>query len=677
MSKNKSKQVVHGLWIGKTIPPIGVLCMKSFIDNGYEFNLWLYDTLNILLPKEVVERDANEIIPSKDVFCYQDGINKGSYAGFSDIFRAKLLFLQGGIYTDLDVTSLQSFDIEEEYLFRYNKAIGCMGNFMKAPKGAPIMEKYYNDLIKVVNSKNSLWQLPIELLYKNICDFNLTNYIKDISHEDNINVVYPYLRENKPFPKEWKIVHWCNESFRLNNINHYSFPTNSTINQLFNQYKVYKHFSLLQRFKANLKFFKEKTIFNIKHFVNRNHLLFISITLFFFKIFSPFLNKKSIKKENFKKILIIGWYGTETAGDKLILKNILSNLFQINKSCECDISSSNVKYTQQTLQEIGYNNVGVIISSIKSLIPKIKNYDYIIIGGGPLMEDIEIYRWLLVFIKAKFHKIPTIIWGCGIATIHSSRIKKIITLLGTYSDLIMVRDKESLLYLPKKTHSKTYITADPAIGNEIEVCSKKEFSVENLEIGVVIRTWHQNYFNLKNKNSFDVETKKYHNELIKMITELNSIYKPVFHFFPMHILYNENDVQLMEQLFKNIKFNKVPIYHKNITSPHNILNIYQQFDFLIGMRFHSIIFSIISNKPFIGIDYDAQKGKIFRLCNRIGFDKQVINILDFTSDKIIQKIDFIINNYSQLQNDLFNENQKLKEFESKNKFYFEQFLHPN
>ena len=50
-------------------------------------------------------------------------------------------------------------------------------------------------------------------------------------------------------------------------------------------------------------------------------------------------------------ILITGWYGTETQGDKAILSGILSLLKKNIDNVAIYIHSTNIFYTEQTLKE--------------------------------------------------------------------------------------------------------------------------------------------------------------------------------------------------------------------------------------------------------------------------------------------------------------------------------------
>lgn len=78
------------------------MCAKSFINNGYDLQVWTYGRETINIPGANT-RDAREILPESMVF-----LNRaGSYAGFSDLFRYSVLCACGGLYVDTDVVALK------------------------------------------------------------------------------------------------------------------------------------------------------------------------------------------------------------------------------------------------------------------------------------------------------------------------------------------------------------------------------------------------------------------------------------------------------------------------------------------------------------------------------------------------------------------------------------------
>jgi len=89
-------------WAYGGIGKMETICIKSFLKNGFNLNIWTYGDNEINI-EGVSIRNAREIIPESSVF-----LNKaGSYASFSDLFRYSLLCLYGGLWVDTDVVALK------------------------------------------------------------------------------------------------------------------------------------------------------------------------------------------------------------------------------------------------------------------------------------------------------------------------------------------------------------------------------------------------------------------------------------------------------------------------------------------------------------------------------------------------------------------------------------------
>lgn len=219
---NNSNKIVHGLWIGSHLSIIELLCLQSFIDQGHEFHLWLYDSLETEPPKEVVVCDASLIIPRDKVFCYkypnQFGHGKGSYAGFSDIFRYKLLYEKGGWWSDMDVICLKRFDFDEEYVFRNHHDFPVIGNIMKCPPMSELMKACYEEAVIAVSSENTNWNLPIIILNKHIAANNLNKHIKNFTNPDDWRFVRKLIYRKPKIAAGWYAIHLLNEEWRKNNM---------------------------------------------------------------------------------------------------------------------------------------------------------------------------------------------------------------------------------------------------------------------------------------------------------------------------------------------------------------------------------------------------------------------------------------------------------------------------
>jgi len=114
---------IQGLWVGERLTDLHRMCVESFLARGHGFALYTYgDVAN--LPIGVTLRDASRLVPSSLIYQFD-----GSYAGFSDLFRNKLLHENGGWYVDLDIYCLRPFDVEAETVFslaRYAPAVSAV-----------------------------------------------------------------------------------------------------------------------------------------------------------------------------------------------------------------------------------------------------------------------------------------------------------------------------------------------------------------------------------------------------------------------------------------------------------------------------------------------------------------------------------------------------------------------
>ena len=108
--------VVNGFWYGSELGELEKECIVSWINNGYEFHLWVYD-LDIEVPDKVVIANANHIVQFSEYFTYDEGHSKGTPIAFSNLFRAELLYQRGGLYTDLDVLCLRPYDFNNRFVF--------------------------------------------------------------------------------------------------------------------------------------------------------------------------------------------------------------------------------------------------------------------------------------------------------------------------------------------------------------------------------------------------------------------------------------------------------------------------------------------------------------------------------------------------------------------------------
>lgn len=242
LSMQQGNNIINGLWIGSALSSLELITIKSFIAHGHTFRLWVYEPIATPLPKEVVIADANEILPANRVFRYkynnQFGHGKNSLAGFSDLFRYKLLYEKGGWWVDMDVTCLKPFDFEAEYVFRNHHKLQMVGNVMKCPQGSPLMLKCYEEASEQVNAENRDWMLPIKILNNNIIQLGLEKHITELSNKDSWYDIRNFFRRRIKLHNHWYALHWNNEELGRNTVNKAYHVENSLYGNLIKKYQI-------------------------------------------------------------------------------------------------------------------------------------------------------------------------------------------------------------------------------------------------------------------------------------------------------------------------------------------------------------------------------------------------------------------------------------------------------
>lgn len=131
-------KIIQGLWIGHELSVMEQLSIASFLHNGHEYHLYVYDELKNV-PAGTVIKNAREIMPSERIFQYKD---YPTYAGFANFFRYKLLLERGGWWADVDMICLRPFDFPEAYIFssEIDKGVEVVtSGIIKAPAGSEVM----------------------------------------------------------------------------------------------------------------------------------------------------------------------------------------------------------------------------------------------------------------------------------------------------------------------------------------------------------------------------------------------------------------------------------------------------------------------------------------------------------------------------------------------------------
>jgi polysaccharide pyruvyl transferase WcaK-like protein len=316
-------------------------------------------------------------------------------------------------------------------------------------------------------------------------------------------------------------------------------------------------------------------------------------------------------------ISIIGWYGTETLGDRAILDGILKVISCIDSSTIIKIGSLYPFLTERTIYEDGdFLKESIPLSQIEIFEIKdklcrkaeIKASDLVIIGGGPLMDLEELFLLKSCVDEAGNNNIPTVVMGCGLGPLqHSSYIQTVGEILGKATK-VSFRDSLSEKYCKNLYNNvQTVCLGDPAVIS-IENYRKKHMYCNNDRVVVNFREYTAEYGGM-NSSLIDIQC--------EIISRLSDQYDEVC-LIPMHTFdIGGDDRYYLTKLANKAKKNNIKVVH----NPMNLKGLYEYcMDAFgcVGMRYHSVVIQTILNGNNLIMNYTGKNtGKIKGFLNDI------------------------------------------------------------
>lgn len=315
--------------------------------------------------------------------------------------------------------------------------------------------------------------------------------------------------------------------------------------------------------------------------------------------------KKVPKISKTTRIFILGWYGTETVGDKAILGGIVDYYqTQIKGNIEFVIGSLHPFVTKRTCIEL---NIEATVISTKTfdLLSYAKSSDLIVMGGGPLMDLNVLYVPLLGFKVAKTYRKKTVVFGCGLGPLKHEKFKKAVIAILGLTDEIKLRDKGSVeMARSLGIDKKIILSGDPAKGFVSNIGKQIVVERENI-LSCYLRDWTFEYY-IGDKQDFIKDKEKFETGLALFIkTKANALQVERIEFHHMHNFVVGNDDRDFSRYFvkKFFQNDKRVFINKRLSTVESIVTSMKKSQFNICMRFHSVLFAHTLKSKFIGVDY--------------------------------------------------------------------------
>lgn len=326
-------------------------------------------------------------------------------------------------------------------------------------------------------------------------------------------------------------------------------------------------------------------------------------------------------------VVLVGWYGTETIGDRAILAGVLSFFAEVLPQAKFKLGSLYPFYSERTLSEdstLWRDVIGRSIElslfnskSISELRSAISWADIVVVAGGPLMDIDEMFMVEYAFKRARQKNKKTVVCGCGIGPFKGEKYIASLREIVSNSDLILVRDCLSGLNLKKFMSQwgflqpQVYSAIDPAVA-----CLLKWSSlVPGLPgsgdyICLNLRRFPQNYCDSC------VDADPLLHDYVARLAAQNP--RTQIRLVPMHYFHSGDD----DRMYLNelaLRVNKENIFVQNVPlTLAETMDVYRSAIYNVGMRFHAIVFQTILSGINYVIDYtNPETGKT------IGFIKDI------------------------------------------------------
>lgn len=304
------------------------------------------------------------------------------------------------------------------------------------------------------------------------------------------------------------------------------------------------------------------------------------------------------------KLVIFGYYGYSNRGDEAILEGILKLISDIPQNIEVLILSKNSTYKSNEFKcESQYMGIGITDFLFKPISRILAYYkiicsDLLIIGGGGLFHDywgIIPFSTLPVVMRAAIHK-PTLIFCVGVGPYKRNISKYLLNRYMKLTSKIIVRDSSSLILLEEMGIRNALPSSDPALNlsinynlNITDIESLKGLKFKKFFV-VSLRSWPE----LNCNNNLSNLTKLL--DFMLEMTQLDLLFIP----------FDDNDPNVIEIVQSKLKYKDKTSILLGEYQNEEIITIISEAVFLIGMRLHSLIFSLCAGIPFFGVSYDPK-----------------------------------------------------------------------
>ena len=378
------------------------------------------------------------------------------------------------------------------------------------------------------------------------------------------------------------------------------------------------------------------------------------------------------------KILIAGYYGFGNTGDEAILTAIIQALREEERGAHIIVVSGDVEvtYAAQEVEAVLWTDIGSIVNATISA-------DLVILGGGGIFHDYwgfdpttiltQHHSGLAYFsgiaLLATLLDKPLMICAVGVGPLLSELGVRYTRFACDQAATITVRDAESKIHLENLGVSSDdiHLTADPAFliqPAKLDKALQEKLSMSAPLVCVALRNWDigvsSAYWEGQVAEALDIFIEQ---EGAKLI------------FLPFQTLAENNltdDVIVSERIMLKMKHRDRVVDIDSELTPAEKLSVISQSDLVLGMRMHSLLFSITAGVPMVALAYDP---KVRNTMRQVDLEEYTVRLGEITAQSLHSLLTKAFKNRAELVDHLQTRRGKLVQLAKENASFAKKLIH--
>jgi polysaccharide pyruvyl transferase WcaK-like protein len=326
------------------------------------------------------------------------------------------------------------------------------------------------------------------------------------------------------------------------------------------------------------------------------------------------------------RVVLTGWYGKETLGDKAILAGIVEVIRARIPNVEFVLAHCDEGVVANTIAQFSvFKNIRVV--SHAEVPAEIADAALIVFAGGPIMGVNQLHAVEAAFAEAARRGVPRLIAGCGLGPLghwaHKRSIRNILKLasLRIFRDIASRKLAERL----SGVRDTDVVADDPSLVWLEAVRAAHGTPIHRSETLVLsLRDWPGHQYGRELSVARRAMIKERFAGSLTKALEMLAAQQPTLRFVPVPMCtnhYGGDDRFYIRRLLRSapgLRERCDMSFLSGEVAPERIARAFMEARAALAMRFHSFIFAVGLGTPAVALDYTLGHGKLASAAARYG-----------------------------------------------------------